>query len=105
MSCTCAAVMLPQPILTVGQISYHVLTPSYRDTAHALIGRAFCTLPLTLSLSGTKYASGYMDWLEFHHYWMDRTASNGMSVMAIDKDNCRMVEEELRSMVRLSWLA
>ena len=90
--CTCSTVvMLPQHIFTDGKLSYHVLTPAYQDTAHALISRAFCSLPLTKSLDGTPYASGYMEWLEFHHYWMDHTASNGMSVMAMDKDNCRMV--------------
>merc|ERR1711872_668615 len=83
--------MLPPPLLIVGNISYHLLTPSYQDMAHTLISRAFCSLPITQPLDGTPQECGYMEWLKLHNYWMEYTASNGMSVMALDKSNCKMV--------------
>ena len=82
--------MLPEPLFIVDNISYHVLTPEYGDTATALIARAFCTLPVTQSLDGTPYEAGYIDWMVFSNYWTENTASNGMSVMAMDRANCKM---------------
>ena len=83
--------MLPEPLLTVGDISYYILTPQYQDLAHTLISRVFCHLPITQPLQGTPQACGYQEWFEFHSYWMEYTASNGLSVMALDRSMFKMV--------------
>ena len=82
---------LPKPHLTVGDVSYFILTPEYQDMAHTLISRVFCQLPITQPLQGTPHACGYQEWYEFHSYWMEYTASNGLSVMALDRSTYEMV--------------
>ena len=32
----------------------------------------------------------YIDWLEFVDYWMDHCSTNGLSVVALDKENSRV---------------
>ena len=32
----------------------------------------------------------YIDWLEFVDYWMEHCSTNGLSVVALDKENCRV---------------
>jgi len=32
----------------------------------------------------------YIDWLEFVDYWMEHCSTNGLSVIALDKENCRV---------------
>ena len=34
--------------------------------------------------------TGYIDWLEFVDYWMEHCSTNGLSVIALDKENCRV---------------
>ena len=82
--------MLPKPLIVVDDISYHVLTPDYGDTASAVIARSFCTLPVSQSLAGTQYEAGFMEWMKFMNYWTEHCASNRMSVMAMDQANCKM---------------
>ena len=31
-----------------------------------------------------------MDWLEFTNFWMDHCTTNGLSVVALDRENCRV---------------
>ena len=33
---------------------------------------------------------GYPEWTTFNDYWMEHNVSNGLSIMAMDKQNCRM---------------
>ena len=83
--------MLPEPLLTVGEISYYILTPQYQDLAHTLISRVFCHLPITQPLQGTPQACGYEEWFELLSFRMEHTASNSLSVMALDRSIFKMV--------------
>lgn len=79
-------------LFTEGKFSYHVLTPVHQDAAHAVLARAFCSEPTTSDLAKIKpeMKAEYIDWLEFIDYWMEHCASNGLSVVALDKENCRV---------------
>ena len=90
-------------LFTEGKFSYHVLTPAHQDAAHAVLARAFCTEPACSDLAKIKpeMKTEYIDWLEFIDYWMEHCASNGLSVVALDKENCRVIARVSGSAVNL----
>ena len=49
-------VMLPPQIFRVHKLSFHFLTPAFRDTACALISHSYCTRPVTMCLDSTRGA-------------------------------------------------
>ena len=75
-----------------------------------MLARAFCSEPAcsdvaevsfleNSSFSASKLDSfklrpdmktKYIDWLEFVDYWMEHCSTNGLSVVALDKENCRV---------------
>ena len=70
-----------------GRFEYHTITPFYRDPAHVVLSRAFCTEPAVDGLAeiNPEMATSYLEWLEFVDYWMDGCSSNGMGVVALGK--------------------
>ena len=81
------AMLSETELFTEGRFSYHVLTPAHKDEAHAVLARAFCSEPTSASLGKPTQ---HMDWFEFIGLWMDHCCSNGLGVVALDKDNCRV---------------
>ena len=65
--------------------------PAHKDAAHAVLARAFCSEPNCSTLPEIKpeMETEFIDWLEFVNYWMDHCSTNGLSVIAMDKENCR----------------
>jgi len=75
-----------------GDFEYHILRPDYKDAAHVVLARAFCTEPV-LSELGTRendWETTFMDWLEFVNFWMEHCSTNGLSVIAISRDDRRV---------------
>ena len=66
--------------------------PTYKDAAHAVLARAFCSEPNCSALPEIRpeMETEFIDWLEFVNYWMDHCSTNGLSVIALDKENCRV---------------
>ena len=83
---------MAKELFTEGKFSYRILTPAHRDAAHAVLARAFCTEPACSDVAEIKpeMKTEYIDWLEFIDYWMEHCSTNGLSVVALDKDNCRV---------------
>merc|ERR1712184_228578 len=79
-------------LFTEGNFSYHVLTPAHKDAAHAVLARAFCSEPACSDVAEVRpdMKTEYIDWLEFVDYWMDHCSTNGLSVVALDKENSRV---------------
>merc|ERR1712226_1015244 len=79
-------------LFTEGKFSYHVLTPAHKDAAHAVLARAFCSEPACSDVAEVRpdMKTEYIDWLEFVDYWMDHCSTNGLSVVALDKENSRV---------------
>jgi len=79
-------------LFTEGKFSYHVLTPAHKDAAHAVLSRAFCSEPACSDVAEVRpdMKTEYIDWLEFVDYWMEHCSTNGLSVVALDKENCRV---------------
>ena len=78
-------------LFTEGEFSYHVLTPRHKDAAHAVLARAFCSEPACKDIAEIRpeMETKFIDWLEFVDYWMDHCATNGLSVVALNrKDSC-----------------
>ena len=57
-----------------------------------MLARAFCSEPncSTLPEIRPEMETKFIDWLEFFNYWMDHCSTNGLSVIALDKENCRV---------------
>merc|ERR1712010_173710 len=87
-----AELKMTTELFTEGNFSYHVLTPAHKDAAHAVLARAFCSEPACSDLAEVRpdMKTEYIDWLEFVDYWMEHCSTNGLSVIALDKENCRV---------------
>merc|ERR1712001_410579 len=72
-------------LFTEGNFSYHVLTPAHKDAAHAVLARAFCSEPAC-----TDVAEVRPDMKTEYIYWLDHCSTNGLSVVALDKENSRV---------------
>ena len=78
-------------LFTEGDFSYHVLTPRHKDAAHAVLARAFCSEPACKDVAEIRpeMETKFIDWLEFVDYWMEHCATNGLSVVALNRKDSR----------------